>query len=272
MYWGITIISVITAFIIEAIVLYFTLGLLRDGGAIRKNYKGAEIPVSAGISFPITVILIYIIYSLAGIFAPTHQLFLFGITSISFLGFIDDMLGSRDTTGFKGHIGLLLKGKMTTGGLKALGGGMIAFFLALSISRQLSEIVINLLLIALFTNALNLMDLRPGRAIKVYLLGVLVLALGAAGRLDWVMISPLLGAVICYFYTDLKARAMMGDSGSNVLGISLGFACAISLALIFKIFIVILLIGIHILAERYSITRIIENVPILRAIDDLGRG
>jgi hypothetical protein len=41
MYWGITIISVITAFIIEAIVLYFTLGLLRDGGAIRKNYKGA---------------------------------------------------------------------------------------------------------------------------------------------------------------------------------------------------------------------------------------
>ena len=132
--------------------------------------------------------------------------------------------------------------------------------------------VINLLLIALFTNALNLMDLRPGRAIKVYLFAVLVLALGAAGRLDWVMISPLLGAVVCYFYTDLKARAMMGDSGSNVLGISLGFACAISLALIFKIFIVILLIGIHILAERYSITRIIENVPILRAIDDLGRG
>jgi UDP-GlcNAc:undecaprenyl-phosphate GlcNAc-1-phosphate transferase len=38
---------------LEALVLYFLLNLLQESGAVKENYLGREIPVSAGISFPL---------------------------------------------------------------------------------------------------------------------------------------------------------------------------------------------------------------------------
>jgi UDP-N-acetylmuramyl pentapeptide phosphotransferase/UDP-N-acetylglucosamine-1-phosphate transferase len=263
--------------IAEGVALYFLLNMLLESGAVRKNYLGNDIPVSVGISFPVSLILVFLFYALIQRYDFSFHIYLIGIISICFLGFIDDMLGQRDTLGFKGHFGALFKGRLTTGGLKALGGGIIAFFIALSLSglESLSngwvDILLNTLIIALFTNMLNLLDLRPGRAIKGYLFFLLLIILMAVGRVNWVLITPLLGIILVYFPVDLKARAMMGDAGSNVLGLTLGYYSIIFLSLPYRIAVLIFLIAMHIYTEKFSLTWTIERVPLLRLIDHAGR-
>src|SRR6185503_13889814 len=83
-------------------------------------------------------------------------------------------------------------------------------------------------------NAVNLLDLRPGRAVKAAALaagpglarralagdaGSGAVALGAAG----------LGAAAALLPEDLGERAMLGDAGANALGALLGVAAASSL-------------------------------------------
>jgi UDP-N-acetylmuramyl pentapeptide phosphotransferase/UDP-N-acetylglucosamine-1-phosphate transferase len=251
--------------------------MLLASGAVRKNYRGNDIPVSVGISFPVSLILVFLFYALIKRYDFSFHIYLIGIISICFLGFIDDMLGQRDTLGFKGHFGALFKGKLTTGGFKALGGGIIAFFLALSLSglepswKGWVDILLNTLIIALFTNMLNLLDLRPGRAIKGYLFFLLLIILMAAGRVNWLLITPLLGIILVYFPVDLKARAMMGDSGSNVLGLTLGYYSIVFLSLPYRVAVLLFLIAMHIYTEKFSLTKTIEQVPLLRAIDQAGR-
>lgn len=271
------VLALLAGFVLEAVVLCYLLTLLQEAGAIRKNYRGQEIPVSAGISFPLVTLIVYLIYGLLGQYELGFHVFLVGIMSISLLGFIDDMLGSRDVTGLKGHFKALFKGRLTTGGLKAVGGGIIAFYLALTNPTVISsisagEVILDILLIALFTNMLNLLDLRPGRAVKGFLfLGAMIAIIGL-GNIDWMLIAPLFGAVLYYFKTDLKAGAMMGDAGSNVLGLSLGYLCVISLGIVPRVIILVGLVAVHIYTEKYSLSQTIERVRFLKILDELGRG
>lgn len=256
---------------IEAVLIYFLLDMFKQVGAVGKNFKQIDIPIGVGISFPITAMLVFTVYAALNYYDTSYDLFLLGIVSISFLGFIDDMLGKRDTRGFRGHFGALLQGRLTTGGLKALGGGFTAFFLAIFNSVGWGELLLNTLVIALFTNMLNLLDLRPGRAIKGYLFFLLTIAVLARGEIDWLLVAPVLGAVIYYLALDIKAKAMMGDAGANVLGLVLGYISITSLSFFIKAGLLLFLIAVHIYTEKYSLTETIEKVPLLRALDKIGR-
>lgn len=256
----------------EGLLLFFLLPMLKKTGAVRKNYQGIDIPVSAGLTFPLALMLVFLVYIFLGWGQDNYLFFLLGLTVISFLGFIDDMLGQRDTLGFRGHFGALLKGRLTTGGLKALGGGFVAFFIAVTLGGAWWNIVLNTLLMALFTNMMNLLDLRPGRAIKGYLLFLLLIAAAVLAEVDYLLLAPLLGAVLCYLPVDVKARAMMGDAGSNVLGLALGVYAASWLSLSARLAFLFFLIAIHLYTEKYSLTTTIENNKLLKAIDQLGRG
>lgn len=265
-------ISLVASFFFEALILYLILPMLQESKAVRPNYQGKDIPVSAGITFIFTFLIIMAGYKLLlPVFEPQFYLLALGLTAIGFLGFLDDMLGGSDRRGFKGHFGALMKGRLTTGGLKALGGGFIAFLMALFIGGSAGEIVLNTFIIALFTNLLNLLDLRPGRAIKGFLLFLIIIVLMAGGKVDILLIAPLLGAVLYYFYFDLKALAMMGDAGSNVLGLLLGYLAAAFLPMTFRIGVLLFLIAIHLFTEKYSISSTIERVGVLRFFDQLGR-
>lgn len=266
------IIGFFLAIFIEFILLFLLKPMLIEVNAVRENYKGNYIPVSVGISWPMTAIIVFSFLYIFSFYEDMYHLFILGIVSISFLGFIDDILGQRDTLGFKGHFTEFFKGRLTTGGLKALGGGLIAFFLALLFSATWYEVIINTFIIALFTNMLNLLDLRPGRAVKGFLFFLLIIIILAKGNIDWILISPLLGAVLVYFPQDLKAQIMMGDAGSNVLGLILGFLCVLYLSWYFRLAILIFLILMHIYTEKYSLTKTIENNRLLRIIDNWGRG
>jgi UDP-N-acetylmuramyl pentapeptide phosphotransferase/UDP-N-acetylglucosamine-1-phosphate transferase len=258
--------------LVEGLLLFFLLKMLKEVGAVRKNYQGIDIPVSVGLTFPLAMMVVLFVYVLLGYEQNQYQGFMLGLMSISFLGFIDDMLGQRDTLGFRGHFGALFHGRLTTGGLKALGGGFIAFFIAVSLGGTWWNVVLNTLIMALFTNMMNLLDLRPGRAVKGFLFFLLMIAITALAKVDYLLMAPLLGAVLCYLPTDVRARAMMGDAGSNVLGFALGYYATTSLSLTARLTSLVFLIAIHLYTDKNSLTRTIENNALLKAIDQLGRG
>ncbi len=247
--------------------------LLIDSNCIRPNYKGEMIPVSMGIVFlPMIIIngIIVAFFTVDGISMLCLFLFIFGMMAMFFAGIIDDTIGNRDVSGLKGHFKSLFKGKLTTGGFKALFGGFVGLIISVSISKNITDIIINTLIIALSTNLMNLFDLRPGRAIKVYLVIMITIFITLTG---YIKILPLLilPNVLAYFNFDLKAKAMMGDTGSNVLGISIGILMAFGYTLNVRIGWLVFLVLIHLLTEKFSLTKIIEKNKVLNFIDRLGR-
>ncbi|MEG0249930.1 MAG: glycosyl transferase [Peptostreptococcus sp.] len=247
--------------------------MLKSNGMIRPNYRGEKIPVSMGICFiPALIInsaiLLYCNVEVTRLFRV--YILLFGVMSMCFAGIIDDSIGNRDVTGLKGHFKSLLNGKLTTGGFKALLGGLVGLVITVSISKSISHIIVGTLVIALSTNLMNLLDLRPGRAIKVYLLlSIIIFIFSPVFEKELMML--IVPAVIAYFYYDLKAMSMMGDAGSNVLGISIGIFMVTSFDLKVQIFWLAILVIVHLIGEKFSITKLIENNHILNYIDKLGR-
>lgn len=266
-YSFVIIISTLMAFILKNLIY----GMLCTTNFFKKNYKSQDIPIGMGIIFPIALIsslsAIYLFFPLNN----TTFIFIFGVTSISFIGIIDDLLGDRNTTGLKGHIGKLFHLQLTTGGLKAFMGGIISLFVSIPFNNNLLFLFLNALIIALFTNLINLLDLRPGRAIKFYLLYTIVLFVFFNHNNNIYLLVIVTVIAIVYFPMDIKALAMMGDVGSNSLGFVLGFFSSIYFTNPCKILLLILLIFIHIYAERFSITNFIKNNRILSFIDNLGR-
>jgi UDP-N-acetylmuramyl pentapeptide phosphotransferase/UDP-N-acetylglucosamine-1-phosphate transferase len=105
------------------------------------------------------------------------------------LGAYDDLAGSGDSRGFKGHLSALARGEVTSGSVKLLGigaAGLASAAVAGTSARSkpvaVIDILINGALVAGGANLLNLFDLRPGRAIKVGLMAGVPLAAGAPWR------------------------------------------------------------------------------------------
>ena len=247
--------------------------LLVAGGAARKNYAGKDIPTAAGLSIIVSVTGAYFF---AFVFVEVYRLEIMSsvavVLGMGLLGLIDDLLGTREITGLKGHISMLLKGKCTTGGLKAIWGGGLAFGFSLVFSSGIVEVLVNTFLIALFTNAVNLTDLRPGRAAKAFLFIGFFLMVSAffLGSHSILVLGPAFGAVLAFLPYDLKGMVMLGDTGSNVMGIILGIVSVLLLPILVKSIILGMLVLLHIYTEKYSLTETIQKITFLRRIDEWG--
>jgi len=263
--WGV--LAFFLPVLLELAALNLVLPLLQQSGAERPNYLGKMIPVAAGITFPLALVIAFLPYRFIGVEVGG---LLTGIILMSLLGLIDDLLGNRETMGFKGHIRSLLKGKLTTGGLKMLMGGMVALYAASYFTAVWYWWLVNGLIIALATNLINLFDLRPGRAIKAFMLFFIPLGFFLSAS-SWWQLLPVLGVILAYFPFDLQARTMMGDTGSNVLGFTLGYLAASIDNPILKISALLILITLTLLSEKLSFSALIEKVALFRYIDQLGR-
>ena len=247
--------------------------MLISSNIVRPNYKQVDIPVSMGIVFLPMLVINGIILSFFT--TKTEELlylfmFIFGVMSMFLAGIMDDIIGNRDVSGLKGHFKSMFKGTLTTGGFKALFGGFVGLIISISISKNIIDLIINTLIIALSTNLMNLLDLRPGRAIKVYLTITIAMFFTSVGYVKN-LILLILPNVVAYFKMDLKAKSMMGDTGSNVLGISIGIIFVMSYSINTRIAWLVFLIFIHVLTEKYSLTKIIEKNKLLNFLDKLGR-
>lgn len=273
------------AAIISVVLLPPVIGMLRDSGAVKVNYRQKEVVNMAGILIILVWVLLMAVAAIVPMVADVLGIFIpegFVVSSdvampitvlifgAGFFGLIDDLLGNREQSGFKGHIGSLLKGKLTTGGLKAIGIPVVAIFASSMISAGVIEIIGNAILIALFVNTLNLLDLRPGRALKVYI-PLQLFFIYAAGSVLGSSSAALAGIALVLIASDLKEEIMLGDTGSNILGGVLGFSLVTTYGWNVKLPVIIILVLLQVLTEKYSITAVIDRVPILRAFDNFGR-
>jgi len=247
--------------------------MLESCGLIRKNYRGEMIPVGMGIAF---IPALMVNSAILTYFNIEHDrlllifVLLFAVMAMAFAGIMDDAIGNRDVTGLKGHFLSMFKGRLTTGGFKAVLGGFIGIVVSAAVADNILGVVVGTLVVALATNFMNLLDLRPGRAIKVYLI-ISILVLIFAGDFNRQLYMLLLPGVVSYFIFDLKALSMMGDAGSNVLGVFIGVMIVISFSIQVQLVCLVGLIAIHVLTEKYSLTKLIEQNSVLNFIDKLGR-
>jgi hypothetical protein len=189
------------------------------------------------------------------------------------LGFVDDVLGTEEDRGFRGHLRALASGRLTTGLLKIIGGAAVAFVLV-GLSGDLvsgKRVVADAVLIALAANLGNLLDRAPGRVIKVGLFAWIPIAVVAGTDAVGVAIAPVIGAFTGLFADDLHERLMLGDTGANVLGAVLGLAVVLELGRGPRNGVLVGLVLLTIAAEVVSFSRVIDRVPALRRFDLLGR-
>ena len=246
----------------------------------RTNYRDRTLPTAAGIFAILAVLVVEAGRSTLGAFGmgdepgvnAARPLVLFACIGFGLLGFVDDVLGSGDDRGFRGHLRALASGRITTGLCKIIGGAAVAFVLAsqddfITGKRLLADAV----LIALAANLGNLLDRAPGRVIKVGLFAWLPIAIVAGTGAVGVAIAPVIGAFAGLLPEDLRERLMIGDTGANVLGAVLGLACVLEIGRGSRNVILIVLIALNVAAEVISFSKVIDRVPPLRAFDRLGR-
>jgi hypothetical protein len=186
-----------------------------------------------------------------------------GAGAAAFGGY-DDLAGSGDRRGFRGHLGALRDGEVTTGAVKLGGIGLVGLASASIAGGAPVDIAINAGLVAGGANLLNLFDLRPGRAIKV------AVACGAPGIMGIGVTAAPLGAALALLPEDLGERAMLGDAGANALGAMLGAAAA-GLPRPARIALLAGIAGLTAASEKVSFTKVIARTPALNRLDMLGR-
>ena len=243
--------------------------ILFDSNMLQENFKGEKIPIGMGLFF-IPSLIIFSMFFQSYNNDTDINLILVGCILMAFVGYLDDSTVDKSNKGLKGHIKQLFKNKITTGMLKALAGFGISLYISLSISNNLQEIIINTLLISLFTNFMNLWDLRPGRATKVFIL-IAIIGFFLSISYTQYYFALFICLSLIYIKGDLTAKYMLGDTGSNLLGIFLGICFAIDLGFYYKIALVVFLIVMHIFAEKVSFSKIIAKNKLLNKIDMMGR-
>jgi UDP-N-acetylmuramyl pentapeptide phosphotransferase/UDP-N-acetylglucosamine-1-phosphate transferase len=184
-------------------------------------------------------------------------------------GAYDDLAGDGDRRGFKGHLGALAKGELTTGGVKILGIGVTGLIAGAMVQRKPLDKLLAGVVIAGTANLVNLFDLRPGRASKALLI---------AGAPAWlrggapsVLAAAPMGAAVGLLPEDLGERSMLGDCGANALGAALGVAAAARAGRFGLIARAGLLVGLTLASEKVSFTKVIAGHPVLNSLDMLGR-
>ena len=186
-------------------------------------------------------------------------------------GAYDDLAGSGGRRGFRGHLGALRHGEVTTGTIKLGGIGVTGIASAALGGGSPADVVINAGLVAGGANLLNLFDLRPGRAIKVAVASGALISAGGSGSGHGVGVAaPPVAAALALLPEDLGERAMLGDCGANALGAVLGAAAA-GLPRPVRIAVLAGITGLTAASEKVSFTKVIERTPALHRLDMLGR-
>lgn len=270
LYWIYALLFLSSGFVIVRLILPSLLELLMQAQFLRPNYRGELIPAGAGLVFLLASFFICSAYFYLFQDGQSTLIILFAVAVFTCLGLIDDVLGTRETSGLGGHLQSFFRGHFTTGALKAA-GGLAAAALMAALLGPWPLIPVNTLIISLSANAINLLDLRPGRAGKGFLILAVIFLCAGWSQPKILFLISFLGCVLAYLKVDLKARAMMGDTGANPLGALLGVGAIWALAEPYRIAYLILLIFFHFLTEKYSLSRLIARNRILDYLDRLGR-
>ena len=246
----------------------------------RQNYRGRALPTAAGIVLPLAAVLVEGGRAVAGSFGvgdgpgigAVRLLVLVAALGFALLGFVDDLAGGGEERGFRGHLGALAEGRVTTGALKLLGGGVLALLVvAPVVGESPGRLLADAALVGLCANLGNLLDRAPGRTIKLSLAAFVILALAAERRSALSGTAVIVGAALGLLLDDLHERLMLGDAGANVLGAVLGLAVVAACGPSTRDVVLVAVAALNVAGELVSFSRVIDAVPPLRAADRAGR-
>ncbi|WP_161783577.1 hypothetical protein [Paenibacillus tyrfis] len=282
---------------VGAVLLPGTMRFLQEHGLSETNYCGRIVPTAGGVLLWLLLLLWYLYEAcVAPSTWPNTDRWMLAVTMVGFAGLLDDLLGEREVKGLCNHWKALIEQRRITTGIVKAGTTLVAGMLILlpeadmfrsgtgatfaADSHMLWYLPFKLLLILLATNAVNLLDVRPGRALKGFFVSLLLLVWLASWRESgteagwnvWRLLVPLTIGAGVFAGADLRGKAMLGDAGANVLGFALGVGFSVLTPVPVQAAALAVLVGLHAITWRRSLSVIIERHALLRWLDQAGRG
>lgn len=233
------------------------------------NHRGVPTPRTLGILLAGAAAVSGVVIGRAvdatpgGIAAASSLLVIFAV------GFLDDLVpdGPR---GLRGHLRALVEGRITTGVLKAVVIAACAVVTSALLPLGLLATISGVPLLAASANLANALDVRPGRALKVFL-PILLVGL-ATVRFDLHPALPGVAlAALPAIRRDLLERDMLGDGGANLLGFAGGLVVLLAFPEGLVPAFALAVVGLNLLAETVGLSALIARSRLLTALDRIGR-
>lgn len=241
----------------------------RWGRLVVENHRGRPVPRTLGILLAGGAV-ISAVTTVAAIGAPAAGTA--GAASLVLVfavGLLDDLVPSGPR-GLRAHLRALSEGKITTGVLKVV---VITACAIVTVSLLDVGLVAGVGGVALLAGAANLgnaLDVRPGRALKVFspilLVGVALVPLDLHPALP--------GLALCCLPAlrrDLTERDMLGDGGANLLGFAGGLVLLLALPAAVTLLAALSVVALNLLADTVGLSTLISRSRLLTALDRLGR-
>ena len=258
------------AFCVGAVASFAAAAILKShppGGAerwTRSNHAGRPVTLLEGPAYAVGVV--------AGALSGGAGAF----------GALDDWVGDSSSKGLRGHLAAARRGEVTTGAIKIVGLGVTGLATAWIADRSRERTrrgpteplttLVGGAVIAGSANIVNLLDLRPGRALKVVLLLAVPFVAGGRGtHLSTASAAATMGAALAVLPDDLAGRTMLGDTGANSAGALIGAALVSRTDLRGRLLALAAVTLLTLVSEKVSFTKVIESSPGLRRLDALGR-
>lgn len=275
--------TIFSAAAAAAVTWHATVQLSARATLRRRNYRGLEIPTATGIAVLLGILSGLALAALVSgatedprvdLAAAHGRIMVAAAAGFALLGLWDDLTGSDAERGWRAHVRALLHGRATGGAIKLLGGGALALVVAAARGEGVAWLLADAALLALSANLLNLLDVRPGRAAKAFLLAIVPLAFAALIVGEEQIVPGALAAAAAaaaFLSFDLRERAMLGDVGANALGAVLGYALLAAGSHVVRGAALLVLIALHTVADKPGLSRLIAAVTPLRRLDATGR-
>ena len=253
----------------------------------RTNFHGVTVSLRGGVAMASAAV--------ASAFSDQPRAALGGLVASlggGLAGYIDDVDqgahdGGKVAKGLKGHLGALAHGQVTTGVIKIAGIGASALAAsalvgskATSVGGKVADLAVNTVLIAGTANLANLLDLRPGRALKATVLVAAPLSYfscaaaktsASPASAQRLLASGLNAAAITALVEDLQETTMLGDTGANAAGALLGTSLAANDSWKLRLGTTLGVVGLILASEKVSFSKVIAANPALNWLDQLWR-
>jgi len=277
----VTLAGLVVSLAVAAVVTGPWLSDMGRTGLARENYRGRRVAFPAG-----AVLVACSLIALAplavlddradlDLLDPELRRWAVYVLGVALLGLIDDALGrgADDATprGWRGHARAIASGRFSTGAIKAVGALALAAYATSGLGHQDFAYVADLALLLLTTNLFNLLDLRPGRVEKVFVALLAGLCVGAWTAMPLELLGIFVGPVLMVAAFTLRERAMLGDTGANLVGALAGVTLLVTLGETGGYVALGVVVALNFYGEFRSISQTIEGVPLLRSLDSLGR-
>ncbi len=251
----------VTVWLGTSVLVPRVISMLRAGGAARWNYSGNRVATGGGAVFPL-VLFPAAMLAMAFRLVASHDTVLFIMVLMGGwgVGVLDDWLGGTGPRGWPGHLGSLGRGSLSTGLVKLYLGGLLGLLTALLLGRSGAQLLADAALFALAMNSVNLLDLRPGRAIYYFVFALGATSFFRSGFSGEPLLLMCAVAALGYLPWDQSAKVMLGDSGANAIGAVLGLGLVAAEPAALRLPAGAALVAFQILGELVPISRALDGI------------